>query len=373
LTASDCKGFHTGAATNDGDGGRHVASRAGAVGPGRAASSHSTAGDVASRAGVSEATVSRALRGLPNVAESTRARVRAAAAELHYQADPHASRLAEGRTRSIGVAMPLLGRWYFHLVLAGISSALAPSGYDMLVYSSATPEDRRLYLGDALPLRKRVDGLILVDMIVPEEQLRPWAASGINLVTAGQRTSSFPSVGIDDRSSSREAVRHLLDLGHRDLALIGAPVLDPAFQFTVPGDRYDGYCDALTERGVAVRPELIAAGHFSIEGGRAAMEHLLQGPVRPTAVFAASDEMAFGAMQTLRAHRLEVPRDISIVGFDDHDVAEPLGLTTIRQPVAALGTVAGELLLEHLADPHRPTARRVLETQLIVRSSTRPN
>jgi DNA-binding LacI/PurR family transcriptional regulator len=103
------------------------------------------------------------------------------------------------------------------------------------------------------------------------------------------------------------------------------------------------------------------------------MEHLLQGPVRPTAVFAASDEMAFGAMQTLRAHRLEVPRDISIVGFDDHDVAEPLGLTTIRQPVAALGTVAGELLLEHLADPHRPTARRVLETQLIVRSSTRPN
>lgn len=326
--------------------------------------------DVAALAGVSVATVSRALRGLANVAPATRARVEEAAGELRYRADPNASRLAAGHTRSIGIAMPIIGSWYFSQVLAGVEGVLAPAGYDLLVYSAAGPEDRRRFLGDALPVRKRVDGLVLVDFHLPPTEVGPWAESGVCLVTVGQATERFPSVTIDDQTAARTAVAHLVELGHREIAVIAGE--DERFHFNVPRARRRGFDEALAEVGCTVRPEHVADGAFTVESGRAAMDRLLAERLRPTAVFAASDEMAFGSMQSAREHGLRVPEDLSVVGFDDHDLAEATGLTTIRQPVVSIGAVAARLLLEELAAGVPGGAAEVVPTELVVRSSTGP-
>lgn len=325
--------------------------------------------DVARQANVSVATVSRALRGLPNVAASTRTRVEQAAAELHYRPDPSASRLATGQGHAIGVAMPNIGGWYFSQVLAGVEAVLAPAGFDLLVYAAAEPDDRRRFLRDALPSRHRVDGLVLVDLALPDGDVEQWAESGVCVVTIGQRTDPFPSVTVDNRVAAATAVRHLLNLGHREIAMIDA-VEEERFNFTVPGLRRAGFHDALTERGLTARPEHIAAGLFTVESGRSAMDALLATPVAPTAVFAASDEMAIGAMDSARQHGLSVPGDLSIVGFDDHDLSAAVGLTTIRQPVVDIGGRAAALLLAEMAAGRPEGEHVVMPATLVVRSST---
>lgn len=325
--------------------------------------------DVAQAAGVSVATVSRALRGLPNVASATRAKVEEAATRLKYRPDPNASRLATGQGHAIGVALPNIGGWYFSQVLAGVEAVLAPAGFDLLVYAAAEPGDRRRFLSDALPSRQRVDGLVLVDLALPGDEVAHWAESGVRVVTIGQRTEPFPSVTVDNRAASAAAVGHLLDLGHRDVALIDA-VEDDRFHFTVPGLRRAGFHDALEARGLTVRPDHVAAGLFTVESGRSAMDALLATAVVPTAVFAASDEMAIGAMHSARQHGLSVPGDLSVVGFDDHDLAAAVGLTTVRQPVVDIGGRAAALLLEEMAAGEPEGDHVVMPTELIVRTST---
>ena len=327
--------------------------------------------DVAREAEVSLATVSRALRGLANVAPATRARVEAAATALRYRPDPNASRLAAGRAHAVGVAMPLLGGWYFSQVLAGIEAALAPAGFDLLVYAAAGPEDRRRFLSDALPVRRRVDGLVLVDIHLPDADVARWAESGVHLATIGLRCDPFPSVTIDNRAAAAGAVRHLLDLGHREVALIDA-LEEDRFHFTVPNERRAGFDDALAERGLVARPEHLVSGRFTVDSGRSAMDDLLAGRVRPTAVFAASDEMAIGALDSLRRHGLRAPEDVSVVGFDDHDLAEAVGLTTVRQPVVDMGGRAAALLLAELSEGRPDGGSVVFPTELVVRASTGP-
>ena len=338
---------------------------------GRAAGTRpSTIEDVARHAGVSVAPVSRALRGLPHVAVATRTRVEQAAADLRYRPDPSASRLATGRTHAIGVAMPMIGGWYFSQVLVGVEAVLAPAGFDLLVYAAAGPEDRRRFLSDALPVHQRIDGLVLVDLALPDDDVGAWASSRVCLVTIGQTTDPFPSVTVDDRAGAATAARHLLNLGHREIAIIDA-VAEDRFQFTVPGLRREGFDDALAERGLVVRPEHVAQGLFTVDSGRAAMDALLATATPPTAVFAASDEMAIGAMHSARQHGLSIPGDLSIVGFDDHDLAAAVGLTTVRQPVVDIGGRAAALLLAEVAAGEPGGAHVVMPTQLIVRDSTR--
>lgn len=327
--------------------------------------------DVARVAGVSVATVSRALRGLANVAPATRARVEVAAAELRYRPDPNASRLAAGRSNAIGVAMPMLGSWYFSQALAGIEAALAPAGFDLLVYAAARPEDRRRFLSDALPVHRRVDGLVLVDIHLPPDDVGRWADSGIFVATLGLRIDPFPSVTVENRTGAAAAVRHLLDLGHREIALIDA-LEEDRFHFTVPSLRRHGFEDALSERGLTARPEHVVPAAFSVDSGRAAMDTLLALPTPPTAVFAASDEMALGAMDSAQRHGVTVPDELSIVGFDDHDMAAAVGLTTVRQPVAEMGARVAELLLAELASGSAAGEHVVFPAEVVVRRSTCP-
>lgn len=330
-------------------------------------------GDVAARAGVSVATVSRALRGLPNVAPSTRNRVLAAAAALHYVADPNASRLAAGKTRTIGIVVPLFTQWFFTQVVAGAEGVLAASGHDLLLYSVGGHEGQERFL-DRLPFRKRVDGLVMIDVPLTEAQQDRLASAETPVVLVGVRSSRFPTVTIDNEAAATTATRHLLNLGHRRIGLISGVPDDPLHTPT-PLERRIGYRRALAEAGVELRPDLDVSGNFSMQGGAEAMAQLLAVDRPPTAVFSQSDEMAIGALRTIRDAGLDVPGDVSVVGFDDHEAARYVGLTTIHQAVMAHGEVAAELLVGRLrdgCDDGSDPTHVVMSTKLVVRATTGP-
>lgn len=327
--------------------------------------------DVAQRAGVSVATVSRALRGLPNVAPETRLRVEAAARDLDYVQDPSAARLAAGRTRTLGIVMPGLGRWYGSRIMAAVHDVWSHAGYELLAIVIADQDERERFLRD-LPFRKRVDGLLVLDVPLSEDEYGRLLDTDVAVVTAGARSVRVPSVGIDDRRAARVLVEHLVQLGHRDLALLRGTVTEP-FRYAGPTDRMLGVTDALRAAGIELPEHRVAVIDWSPRDAAAAMQHLLDADdTPPTAVVCFSDEIAIAAMGVLRRADLAVPRDVSVVGFDDHDLAAHVGLTTIHQPIDTLGRRAAGLLLRRLADPEDRTRHEVLPTRLVVRESTAP-
>lgn len=330
--------------------------------------------DVARLAEVSVATVSRALRGLPNVAESTRERVASAAASLKYRPDPAAARLAARRTKTVTVGVPSVSGWYFSTVVAGAEAVCNEAGYEFQVIAIGSLADRDRLLDDEHNLERRTDGLILVDIAPSAEQATALLERGVALATVGNVLDGHPAVRIDDREVGLLAGRHLLELGHRRIGLISGLHDDP-MNFVVPGARHDGFGDALAEFGLRIDQGLVSEGNFSLDGGRDAMSRLLRLPERPSAVFAMSDDMAFGALMAARDAGLDVPGDLSIIGVDDHEFSRVVHLTTIAQPVADHGACAARLLIEWMSgDPdERPTAVVVQpDVRVVVRGTTAP-
>ena len=323
--------------------------------------------DVAKRAGVSIATVSRSLRGLPDVAAATRDRVLAAAQELDYVASPFAARLASGRSSTLGVVVPFVNRWFFAEVLGSVESVLSKAGYDLLLHNLADSEGRAQFFS-ALPVRKRVDAVLVVSLALTDDEVAALTTLKLPVGVLGVKHPGMFSVRIDDISAARAAVDHLLSLGHRRIALIGGDTDDP-MRFTPPHHRGTGYRQALADAGVAADPAMEVLGYFTVEGGEAAMERLLAVPEPPTAVFAESDEMAYGAIRAIRRRGLRVPEDVAVIGFDDHATADLLDLSTIRQPVAEQGAVLAQQLLNSLAGDIE-ACDIVLDTELVVRGST---
>lgn len=327
--------------------------------------------DVAQRANVSVATVSRALRGLPNVAPSTRSRVEQVARDLDYQVDTYASRLATGRSDTVGLAVPHINSWYFAQVAAGVEAVLADAGMDVLLHSVDDAAGRARLLAGQSSVRRRLDGLILIDVLLTAAEVRTLAADPIGVVTVGQHTEDFPSVTVDNRGAAATATRHLLELGHRRIGLIGGPTRT-SLPFDVPGHRRQGYVEALLDAGLDYHADLEADGGFSVKGGAEAMVHLMSESRPPTAVFALSDEMAMGAIKAASDLGLDVPHDVSVVGFDDHELARVFDLTTIRQDPEWHGATAGRLLLGLADEPTPELAHVIADTRLLVRSTTAP-
>ncbi|MGW3073441.1 MULTISPECIES: LacI family DNA-binding transcriptional regulator [unclassified Kitasatospora] len=327
--------------------------------------------DVANATGVSASTVSRALRGREGVSEELRARIVAVAAELGYTASRSASSLASGRTYSIAVLAPYVGRWFFGTVLDAAERVFSTAGYDVVLYNLGSAETRNRFFAE-LPLRKRVDAVF--SMLLPtEDEAERLRSLGIPLaITVGGPRPGFTTVGIDDRASAELAVRHLVNLGHRRIGLIGTRATAP-LHWTTPDLRRRAYLDVLADAGIEYDPALEADGEYTVDGGERAMTDLLAARQPPTAVFAESDEMAMGALRALRAHRLLVPDDISIVGFDGHELADVVGLTTVAQPVADHGTEAAGLLLRRLQATDDVPDYLELPTRLIVRNTTAPH
>lgn len=327
-----------------------------------------TIDDVARLAGVSVATVSRALRGLPNVAEATAARVRRAASDLGYLPAPAAAALATGKTRTIALAVPVLNSWYFSQVMAGVERVVGSSPYDLLIVAMGADEPRRRLLGGLL---RRADGLVLADVYPNDDEWHLLEPRTSAVVTLDFEVEGRSAVMVDNVRVGEVATQHLVDLGHRRIALLAGDPVD-RFNFVVPERRLDGYRRTLEVAGLPVDGDLVVHGYFSLEGGRAAMHRLMELPDPPTAVFAMSDEMALGALRALGERGLSAPSDVSVVGVDGHEVADIVGLTTVRQRVFEHGEFAAQLLLEHLAREDLPPRRVMPAVDLVERSSSAP-
>lgn len=324
--------------------------------------------DVARRAGVSTATVSRALRGLPNVSPEVHARVRAAVVELSYVVSPVASHLASGRTGAVAVLVPFPGRWFFGQVLAGAESVFRECPLDLLLYDLGTPATRDRFFTN-FPLRRRVDAVLCIAMPLPRPWLEELRALGVPVALVGARAQGMHSVRVDDVAVARTAVRHLVELGHRRIGMIQTEVAEP--QFLAMADRRRGYRAELRAHGLAVEKSLSVITPFGLAGGEKAIEALLDLPEPPTAVFAETDELAYGAMSALRRRHRAVPSQLSIIGVDDHDMSALMDLTTMRQQVFEQGRLAAQLLVDSLGGASSPV-EVLLPTELIRRASTAP-
>ncbi|MHB1172223.1 MAG: LacI family DNA-binding transcriptional regulator [Lacisediminihabitans sp.] len=328
--------------------------------------------EVARRAGVSTATVSRALSGNGHVSPPTRVKVEKAADDLGYVVSSNASSLASGRTKNIGAVVPFLNRWFFASVIEGAESALMRHGYDLTLYNLSGGGEERRSVFEHFLLRKRVDAVIAVSLELTEAEVGGLLSLGKPIVGVGGPLTGVRTLTIDDVSVARLATAHLLSLGHTRIAHIGGS-REFDLDFHLPTSRRVGYETAMKDAGLAPSAQLFQAADFTIRGGYHAAKQLLGNPhERPTAIFAASDEMAIGSMLAARDLGLSVPRDVSVVGIDDHELADFFGLTTVALFPAGQGEKAVEILMDQLHPDTRtqPDLNIPLPYELIVRSST---
>ena len=325
--------------------------------------------DIAQRAGVSIATVSRVFSGSAPVADGTRARVFAVADELGYEPHVSARSLARKSTQLVAAVVPMLTSYFFMEVIRGVQDRLAESDYDLLVFSSRSPEHVDAQLARAAQ-KGRADGLLLCSTPLTPPRADALLASGSPVVLVDSAHPDFDSVAVNNREGGYAATRHLLELGHERVALI-AP--NPV---SVPGlERRAGYEAALRDAGRAVDARLIATSGeddehgYTREAGYAAMQALLRLPEPPDAVFAASDVQALGALRALREAGLRVPEDVALVGFDDIRTSAYVGLSTLRQPMYEMGKAAIDKLLRRIEAPSRPVSHTTFSAELCVRET----
>jgi LacI family transcriptional regulator, repressor for deo operon, udp, cdd, tsx, nupC, and nupG len=322
--------------------------------------------DVAKEAGVSTATVSRALRAMQHVNPETRAKILAAAEKLNYAIATHNQ---PKRANSVGIIAPYLSRWYFAKVIQGAEQALSQAGLDLLVYNINQNEDRHRIFQEEY-LKGRIDALIAISLPLNEEEMQAIVDLDIPTALVGTGDKRFASIRIDDVAGARTATQHLVNQGHTRIGLIGGMSNDP-YKFPVPRHRKKGFLEVLEESGLEFDPYHEVIGDFQAATSVRAMGELLARRNRPTAIFCESDEMAIGAMHAIKHHGLKVPDDISIVGFDNHEMAEYFDLTTIEQPVQMMGEMAAWSIMEKLKKPDSDMPNLMLPTSLIVRNSTR--
>jgi DNA-binding LacI/PurR family transcriptional regulator len=332
-------------------------------------------GDVARLAGVSKATASRALSGRGYVADDTRLRVQDAAARIGYIASPDAASLVTGRTKNVGVVIPFVNRWFFGEVLEGIERSLLAAGYDLTLYNLAQVGPDRDRVFDFFLARKRVDAVIAVGVDLTDREVGVIARRDKPLLALGGSAHGAPRLAIDDGAAAALATEHLLQLGHTRIAHLAGAGAGAASR-SVQGLRRMGFLEAMDAASltpVGGRRGVVEA-EMTLPGGYAAGLQLLGHPGhRPTAIFAASDELAFGAMRAAERLGIPMPSELSIIGIDGHEYAELFGLTTIEQYPGEQGRRAVERvmrLLGEASDGDGQADDTPLATRLVVRSST---
>ncbi|QMU96984.1 LacI family transcriptional regulator [Microbacterium esteraromaticum] len=326
--------------------------------------------EVAKLAGVSTATVSRALSGRGHVSDGARERVRSAAESLGYVVSSRASSLASGRTQNIGVIVPFLDRWFFSTVLSGATSALMRAGYDVTLYNITADAAVRREVFSTFLRRQRVDAVIAVAIELDDDETAQLLDLGLPVIGIGGPNPRLNTLTVDDTALARLATEHLIGLGHRDIAHIGA---NPEFDidFHVPTRRRLGFERALADAGITAKHTFLEPADFTVDGGFRAAKQLLGRPgPRPTAIFAASDEMAVGALLAARDLGFRVPQDLSIVGIDGHELGEFFQLTTVDQFPLAQGERAARAILAQLEDDPDAAVAADLPYELIVRGTT---
>lgn len=326
--------------------------------------------EIARLAGVSRTTASRVLNDQPHVRSELRERVLRVVAETHYHPNPVARSLALQESRMIGLVVPrsvhsFFSDPYFPRLTQGIAEACNQYDYTLSLFLVQTPQDEAKVL-PKITSRGFLDGVIVQVGQREDHLIATLADSGLPMVVAGRPeiTEGVSFIDVDNVEGARNAVLHLLKLGRRRVATITG-----GLNTAVGLDRKVGYERAHAEMGVPCDPALIVEGDFTENSAYQAMEHLL--PYQPDAVFAASDIMAVGAIHAIQHHGLNVPRDISVVGYDDLPPALMVTptLTTIRQPVRRFGIQAVTTLLELLKNGPHPPRQVIMGTEIVVRES----
>jgi len=327
--------------------------------------------EVALKAGVSIATVSRVINDKGPVAVETRQRILTAIEQLRYVPHGAARSLITNQTDTIGVLLPDLYGEFFSEVIRGIDLAARRSGYHVLI--SGFHSDRAEIEAVLRALRGRVDGLIVLSPDVDAQGLRRNLPETLPVVLLNTRINgradgaAFDAINVDNHGGAFAMVRHLAGLGHRRIALIRGPAENADAL-----ERLRGYRAALRAEGITPEPALEIPGDFSEESGYRAGERLLALEPRPEAVFAANDSMAIGCLFALREAGVEVPRDVALAGFDDIPIARYVTpqLSSVHVPIAELGTRAMERLL-HAVEHRNEHERRqeTVPTTLVVRGS----
>jgi len=341
-----------------------------------------TINDIARLAGVSKATVSRVINQKPDVDSATRERILRIMREQGFVPSITAAGLAGGRTRLVGVLVPSL-TWPLPLIpeiMRGIGEVVEQSPYELVLYSISHERDRNAVIARIMAA-KLTEGLIAVYAGNAVEYLSELHASGYPVVMLDDQmapTGTTPWVSADSRIGAYTAVKHLLALGHRRVAHIKGPA-----RYMCSEDRYRGYCDALADAGISYDPALVVQGDFLASGGAIWARELLALSDRPTAIFAANDDMAAGVLRAAEEAGLRVPDDVAVVGFDDATPASLMRppLTTVSQPFFEMGRRAATLLLDAVTALHQPVPswnsaqresspiREFLPTRLVVRES----
>ena len=331
----------------------------------------STLEEVAARAGVSRSTVSRVINEHPSVSDTTRARVEAAIEECGYRPHAVARSLATSRTNILAMVVPesvtkLFTDPYFPLMLRGATEACNRSGYQLILSLFTVSMDSKR-LRDHVLRSGYLDGVVSANASLDDELVPSLLKEHIPFITIGRYPDDRVAyVDVDNVGGARMATQYLVRLGHSRIATIAGPRnMAPA------QDRLDGFRSVLSAHRTPLPEEFVEEADFTEAGGRDAMSRLLRH--RPTAVFVASDSMAFGAVRAIKDAGLRIPEDISVVGFDDIPSAESLepALTTVRQPIEALGELAVEQLIDRLEGPSEDPVipRIILPTELVVRHS----
>jgi LacI family transcriptional regulator len=328
-----------------------------------------TIADVAARAGVGASTVSRVLNG-GQVSAPTRARIVAAMSDLAYRPQASARALALGSTGTLGLVIPFFTHPSAIERVRGVLEAVDATPFEIVLCNVADPAQRDDYLGRRAPL-DRTDGLLIVSLAPRDDEVDAFLSAGAPVVLVDAQHPRLPRVVIDDVLGGALATRHLLELGHERIAFVG-DTNDPRYGFVASRLRLEGYRDALEAAGLPVLPELQRFGPHGRQVAHRLTTELLSLPEPPTAIFAASDTQALGVLEAAGYEGFAVPDDLSVIGFDDLEVAPYVGLTTVRQPLHESGRRGLERLQSVMAGDDPGPLEERLDLQLKVRRTTAP-
>jgi DNA-binding LacI/PurR family transcriptional regulator len=294
------------------------------------------------------------------------------AADLGYVASSSASGLATGRTKTIGVLAPFVSRWFFSKAIEGADRELHARQYNLSLFNLGGHGSHRERLFSKTMVYKQIDALLVLCMALSHEELDHLQKIDIPLVVVGGHVEECAYIGIDDYAAASTAVKHLIDLGHRDIALLhGDDETD--LNFDVPRVRILAFQDVMTAAGLEVRPEWDEWGDFTVRSGQEAFRRLWGQPgQKPTAIFCASDEMAMGVIFEANRVGVRVPEDLSVIGIDDHDFSDAIGLTTVGQQPDEQAELGTKMLLDELIGITGSVRSAVAPHRLIVRRTTAP-
>lgn len=323
--------------------------------------------DVADKAGVSISTVSRFLNDPGKVAEATGARIRDAMDALSYIRQGNAGSRRSRRPGRIGVLAPFFPAPSFVERMQGMTSTFHEADCEMLVYSIDSPEQLNNLVRAGF-LTKRLDGIIVMAMLLDEANARHLHRAGLQVVLIEQHSPLFCCIECDNIKGGALAADYFISRGYDSFGYIGQNFPLP-YSLQPSELRIKGYSDALRAAGLSLPPEYVRLGDVSFEGGYRMALDLLSGRDRPRAVFAMSDLQAFGVMKAARKLGLRMPADVAIVGFDDIEAADYMELTTISQSLKESGRLASELLLGRIAEPDRPLRNIQLRVSVVERST----